>query len=95
MPSLAPGSEVISADGAEVVMRYGTNRPTTEGFYWVRCWAAMAGREYETVMRVYFNGSFRVVPGGGPNAAFWDGQNVSIEDDRLRAFAGPILRPEG
>ena len=67
-------------------MKYGTTRPTVEGFYWVRCWAALAGREYETIVKVYVTGS-------GPTI-FWDGVNVSIDDDRLRAFAGPIPRPE-
>jgi hypothetical protein len=76
-------------------MRYTTSRPMAEGFYWVWCWAALAGREYETIVKVYFNGAFRLLSGGGPNAVFWDGENVSINDDRLRAFAGPIPPPEG
>jgi hypothetical protein len=87
----------------EVIMRYTTDRPTLEGFYWVRYWAAMADREYETVVWVYYNGAFRAVDPNrahganlsGPNAVFWDGENYSITDDQLRAFAGPIPRPEG
>ena len=77
-------------------MRYSTSRPTVEGFYWARCWIPLVGREYENIVKVYFSsGYFRSAPGGGPNTVFWDGENVSINDDRLRAFAGPIPPPEG
>jgi hypothetical protein len=93
-----PRSATVAAraGGKEIVMKYTTSRLVVEGFYWVRCWAALAGREYETIMKVYFNDSFRKSDSGnGPNTVFWDGENVSIDDDRLRAFAGPIPRPEG
>lgn len=93
-----PRSTTVAAraGGKEIDMKYTTSRPVVEGFYWVQCWAALAGREYETIMKVYFNDSFRKpASGNGPNTGFWDGENVSIDDDRLRAFAGPIPRPEG
>jgi len=74
-------------------MRYVTSRPEVEGFYWVRCWAPLGAREYETIVKVYFNGCFRKSV-SGPNTVFWDGENISIDDHRLRAFAGPIPMPE-
>jgi hypothetical protein len=29
-----------------------------------------------------------------PDTVFWDGVSVSIDDERLSEFAGPIPRPE-
>jgi hypothetical protein len=70
-------------------------RPTVEGFYWTKCLAVLAGREYETIVKVFFSNCFGPVPtGSSPNTVFWDGEVVRIDDCRLLAFAGPIPSPE-
>ena len=71
-------------------MKYTTARPTVAGFYWARCQKITTGGEYETVVKVSASSS----TGGRPDHVFWDGENVSISDERLLAFAGPIPFPE-
>lgn len=74
------------------------SRPVLAGYYWAKCVAAMSGREYETIVDVYTACRDRDTPEShaqrAPDTVFWDGENVSIEDERLLAFAGPLPRPE-
>lgn len=81
-------------------MRYqankGTSRPRVAGFYWARCMGTMSGREYETIVKICSSGLFSGSPANKiPDTVLWEGVSVSITDERLLAFAGPIPRPEG
>jgi hypothetical protein len=68
-------------------MRYVRNtpqtRPTVPGFYWAKCVGLLSDREFESVVKLTT-----------PTKVFWDGENITIDDERLLAFAGPIPRPE-
>lgn len=72
-----------------------SERPQIEGFYWAKCMGVLSGRVYETVVKIYTTGVFgdSAKAPSVPNTVCWDGACVSVEDDRLLAFAGPISRP--
>jgi hypothetical protein len=74
------------------------SRPSEPGWYWAKCAALLSDHEYECIVRVYTACKDRDTPEAhssrAPDTVFWDGENVSIEDERLLAFAGPIQTPE-
>ena len=89
--------------GNITLMKYVPNqpghRPTVVGHYWVRYMAPLSGHVHETVVHVYNKKHTMAiiqgaVNGDPPDTVFWDGENVSLEDDRLLAFAGPLPKPE-
>ncbi len=83
-------------------MKYVANsphrRPSDSGWYWVKCVGSLSGGEYECIVHVYTacrdGDTSESHSKRAPDTVFWDSENVSIEDERLLAFAGPIPRPE-
>jgi hypothetical protein len=72
-------------------MKYTTDRPLVEGFYWAKCSRSLSGGEYETIVRVY--SCLGKTSPIAPDSVFWDGEVFSVNDHKLLAFAGPILPP--
>jgi hypothetical protein len=74
-------------------MTYTEERPTEPGFYWVKVLSSMR-RRFVTVVKV--TGARGMMdPSAKPEHVFWDGETVSVQDERLLEFAGPIPPPEG
>jgi hypothetical protein len=74
----------------------GSERPQIEGFYWAKYRGMISGCVCETVVKIYATGLLggSVKSPSVPNTVCWDGVCVSVDDDRLLEFAGPIPRPE-
>jgi hypothetical protein len=86
-----------SGDESERLMTYTKDRPSDPGFYWVKVLSS-EGRRFETVVKVSW-GSRVGERGPGtsspkPENVFWDGETVTVHDERLLEFAGPIPTPE-
>ena len=66
-------------------MKWTTNRPTVDGFYWCHCVGMLSGTIYTTVVKVT-NNALNVV---------WDGENFNIDSHSFVSWSdSPILEPE-
>jgi len=80
-------------------MRFTTDRPREPGFYFMKFDTSMGlGKRnmHMTVVHAYYCGEIGCTnqpEHPNPNVVFWDGENVSITDECLVAFAGPIPPP--
>jgi hypothetical protein len=64
-------------------MRWTTNKPTKDGFYFVKCIGRLSGNMYETVVKVYDN----------CKKVFYDGDNYWITDSVFTAWSDTPIEP--
>ena len=64
-------------------MRWTTNKPTKDGFYFVKCIGQLSGNKFETVVKVY-NDCTRV---------FYDGDNYMINESVFVEWSDVPIEP--